>query len=274
MSWDDFYVAPDEVYLPRPEDDPAVREIEPELLAMFDENPDQVYYQTQLEIRFERRFFHWVTSRALKALRDSGKIGSSLQELSPGVPLRFYYHHRNRYWKRRASEIRKIVLSFSSQTFANALGHQAEMLVDAGLPRAGFLPMDSNVRTWQGRKWEDTGHDLDRVFSRDGVNYGAEIKNRLGYIDLEELTIKLEMCEELQLKPLFIARMMPKTYIQEVNKAGGFCLLMGRQFYPVVHKEMALLVHRDLGLPVDAPVRLENATLNRFLNWHLKHLAH
>jgi hypothetical protein len=49
MSWDDFEFGPDELTRPTPEDDPAVREIEPELMAMFEESPDQVYYQTQLE---------------------------------------------------------------------------------------------------------------------------------------------------------------------------------------------------------------------------------
>lgn len=232
MNWDDLDPQEPVDYKPGPEDDPLVQQLEPLLLAMFDTQPEAVFYESQLWVHFESRFFHWVTARALKDLREGGKIGSELQELSPKVPLRFYFGKRNRYWKRRAAEIRKLVLSFSDQTFTNALGAQGELLVDAGLPRVGFMPQAVNVRTWGGVNWEKTNHDLDRVFTRDGIYYGVEIKNRLGYIPRDEFRTKLFMCKDMGLTPLFIARMMPKTYIEDVRRAGGFSLLMKYQFYP------------------------------------------
>jgi hypothetical protein len=137
-----------------------------------------------------------------------------------------------------------------------------------GLPRAGFQPAADTVTSWRSRTWTETNHDLDRVFVRDGIAYGLEIKNRLSYIDWNEFQTKLSMCLYLELKPLFVARMMPKTYIQQVREAGGFCLLMGRQFYPIALAELATQVKNDLGLPVDTPARLEDGTLNRLLNWH------
>lgn len=151
MSWSDldYYdePEPDEPFRPGPDDDPSVQKLEPELLALFDFDPEQVFYESQLAVRFEDRYFHWVTTRALKDLREGGKIGSELQELSPKVPLRFYFHRRNRYWKRRAGEIRKLVLQFSDQIFTSSLGVQGELLIDAGLPRVGFQPMAYNVRS-------------------------------------------------------------------------------------------------------------------------------
>ena len=32
---------------------------------LFDSNPSGVLYERQFEIKFERRFFHWITSKAL-----------------------------------------------------------------------------------------------------------------------------------------------------------------------------------------------------------------
>jgi len=177
-------------------------------------------------VRFESCFLHWVTSRTLKALGEANKIGSYLEELVPNVRLRYYFNRRNRYWKRQAAEVRRLVQSFSDQAFTNALGIQGELLVDAGLPRVGFRPLQADVRSWNGRTWDSTRHDLDRVFERDGISYGAEIKNRLSYIPQQEFRIKLQMCEFPNLRPLFIARMMPKTYIEEVQEAGGFSLIM------------------------------------------------
>ena len=274
MSWDDPEQDPelDEQDSPRPGDDPSVQELEPQLLLLFDSDPSQVFYETQLTVRFEDRYFHWVTARALKELRLSGKISSDLQELFPGTPLRFYFHRRNRYWKRRAEEIRKLVRQFSDPAFTPGLGTQGELLIDAGLPEVGFLPQGRDVRRWRDKTWTKTGHDLDRVFHRDGVYYGTEIKNRLAYIPHPELRAKLQMCEELQLAPLFVARMMPKTYIEEVRRAGGFSLIMKYQFYPVSNRALAQRVRTELGLPVDCPSRLYDATLQRFLKWHIAKL--
>jgi hypothetical protein len=269
MSWTDFDdYEPEEAPQPGPRDDPSVQRLEPMLLAMFDANAEAVFYENQLCIHFERDFFHWVTSRALRDLREGNKVGSDLQELSGKTTLRLYFHRRNRYWRRRGIEIRKLVLEFSDPTFTNALGAQGELLVDAALPRIGFLPTADTVRSWNGITWNETNHDLDRVFVRDEVAYGTEIKNRLGYISKDEMEAKLRMCDALGLVPLFVARMMPKTYIDQVRLAGGFCWIMKYQFYPLAHRALAIKVRAELGLPVDCPLRLQDSTLQRFLNWH------
>jgi hypothetical protein len=241
-------------------------------VRFFEEHPQDVYCETQLCVFFEDKFFHWVTSRALKGMRQDGEIGSELQEHPPQVTLRFYFHRRNRYWKRRAAEIRKLVQTFSEQSFTESLGLQGESMIDAGLPRVGFLPTAVDVRSWQGRAWTQTGHDLDRVFTKDGLHYGTEIKNKLGYIDQVEFRAKLAMCNTLGLIALFVARMMPKTYIKDVTDAGGFVLLMKYQFYPYAHRIFARTIAEELSLPVDCPARLNQSTLDRFLNWHLRKL--
>ena len=122
MSWNDLDLSEFEEDKPGPDDDPSVQELEPLLIELFNSQPEAVFYESQLCVHFEARFFYWVTARALKDLREGGRIASELQELSPKVPIRFYFSKRNRYWKRRAAEIRKLVLSFSEQAFTNALG--------------------------------------------------------------------------------------------------------------------------------------------------------
>jgi hypothetical protein len=268
MRWEDDIEPEPLEGQPGPADDPAVQAIEPLLIELFEQESETVFFESQLAIRFEDRFFHWVTVRALKELRDADKIGSELQELSADTHLRFYFNRRNRYWRRKAAEVRKLVLQYSDPTFTPVLGTQGELLIDAGLPRFGFMPIAEEVREWQGKKWDQSGHDLDRVFMRDGVYYGAQIKNRLSYIDRNEFRSKLAMCLVLGLKPLFIARMMPKTYINEVRRSGGYSMIMKFQFYPVSHRELALRVRNELKLPVDCPRRLQDSTLQRFLDWH------
>lgn len=117
-----------------------------------------------------------------------------------------------------------------------------------------------------------TGHDLDRCFTRDGVHYGVEIKNTLPYIPREELTIKLQMCSFLGLRPLFIARMHPKSYIEEIRQHGGYGMVVKYQLYPHGASEFAARVRQRLQLPVDAPSAIASGTIQRFFNWHLASL--
>jgi hypothetical protein len=272
MSWseEEFY-EPREGVRPAAEDDPKVQEIEPLLLALFEEEREAVYYETQVAILFERRFFHWVTGRALRALAEAGRLGSHLEQLPNGTRLRYYFHRSNRYWRRRATRIRSLVEEFSAPAVTSAVGETGEALVDAGLPRRGFLPMAENVKKWNGKIWTETNHDLDRVFTKDGIAYGLEIKNRLGYIDRDEFQIKLRMCQFFGIRPLFVARMMPETYMRDVRQADGFNWIMGRQFYPLGYEDLARRMEAELKLPTGAPRRLEDGTLERFHAWHRKH---
>jgi hypothetical protein len=100
------------------------------------------------------------------------------------------------------------------------------------------------------------------------VRYGVEIKNQLAYIDLEEFEIKLAMCRHFNVRPFFIARMMPKSYINDVHKSGGFSLIMGNQHYPLLADGLARRVREVLGLPVISIRELPDTTLGRFVRWH------
>lgn len=78
------------------------------------------------------------------------------------------------------------------------------------------------------------------------------------------------MCKYLGLRPLFIVRMAPKNYINEVWKQGGYTLVFKYQLYPFGQKAFADTVRQRLELPVDCPAVIEEGTVQRFLNWHLR----
>jgi hypothetical protein len=46
------------------------------LLANFEDNLERVFYSRQLEVLFEREYFHWVTNRALRGLIEEGRVHS------------------------------------------------------------------------------------------------------------------------------------------------------------------------------------------------------
>jgi hypothetical protein len=109
--------------------------------------------------------------------------------------------------------------------------------------------------------------------SNNTVSYGVEIKNTLEYMPRREFEVKIRMCHFLDLRPLFIVRMAPSSYIEELRRAGGFTLVFGYQLYPYTHGELAKQVRERFQLPVDCPTSIQEGTINRFLNWHLKSLS-
>ncbi|HKV64204.1 MAG TPA: hypothetical protein VJO16_20020 [Candidatus Acidoferrum sp.] len=145
-------------------------------------------------------------------------------------------------------------------------------MFDAALPTVEFMPTSRNERSYAGLEWTQSKHDLDRVFERDGIAYGAKIKNTLGYIDKEELEIKVAICHRLQLRPLFIVRMALKSYVNFVEQEGGFTRIFKYQLYPFGQKTFADEVRGRLGIPTDRPARIEQGTVKRLLDWHVKKL--
>ena len=135
------------------------------LVEYFAPGSQEVFYQRQLEVLLEGTYFHWIVGKALNELAAERRIGATTLELGPGTSISVYWTQGNRYWKRRANAIRATVSKFSEITFTRALGRQGEMLFDAALPRLGMVWAASNVNSYGGRTYTESGHDPRSAFS-------------------------------------------------------------------------------------------------------------
>jgi hypothetical protein len=241
-----------------------------ELRRFFEAKKDRVFYSRQLEVIHERQFFHWITNRALRHLVELGELQGERRQLRSGGSIQLVWHRSFRYSRRAAVRVVQLVEEYSAANMGGALGLQGELLVLEGFAKAQFLLRGRNTRSFDGKTWSETGHDLDFIISRDTRSYGVEVKNTLGYLPDGEFRVKIKLCEHLGLWPVFVVRMLPKTWIKELTAVGGFALILEHQLYPWSHRDLAQRVKRDLGLPVDSPACLEDGTMQRFLRWHLK----
>ncbi len=265
----------EEDFQPR-SDDPKVREALPVLEKFFNEHPRELFYDRQLAVLFEKQYFHWITSHALKELAETNRLATHLEAMpdvrdegGKALMLRLYRHPAHRYWQTQRKEILTLVGRFSGE-FGHALGDYGELLCDAGLGGEGFVKAAKNVREWQGKHWKETAHNLDRVYVRDGIAYGCEIKNTLKYLPVKERDVKLSMCQHLGLKPLFIVRWLPKSHMYEIIKAGGFAILFERQLYPVGQERLAKEVEERLVLPVACVREFPADAVARFVKLHVR----
>jgi hypothetical protein len=239
----------------------------------FPADSRNVYYGRQLEVALETEFFHWITKKALNELAAERRINLAVEQTGTHR-AHFYWPLGHRYPRRQIRKTLALIAEFSSPNFTRAVGVTGEQLIDAGFARIGFRIRQHKVREVNGLRWESTNHDLDRLVDRDRILYGVEIKNQLGYIDQTEFEIKLDMCRFFRVRPMFVARMMPKSYIHRVNRAGGFALLTGFQHYPLLSDDLAARVREGLGLPVRIVRELPDTTLSRFEKWHVHSLEH
>lgn len=242
------------------------------LAELFDRERQRVRFSRQLEVIHEDRWFHWMTNRALRALIEDGSIVAEERALATGGSLHVMWHRSYRYPKREAAGLVALVEEYAHPNIGAALGLQGEMLTLEGFARNQFVLHGRDVRAFDGAEWTETAHDLDFIFERDGRAYGVEVKNTLGYMDQREMRVKVRMCEHLGIRPVFVVRMMPRTWIYEVKNAGGFVLVLKWQLYPWTHRELARQVQRELGLPVDSPRALQEGTTQRFLRWHAQNV--
>jgi hypothetical protein len=77
----------------------------------------------------------------------------------------------------------------------------------------------------------------------------------------------VRMSLHLGIKPVFAVRSMPRTWADALIQAGGYAMIMGHQFYPWTHAELAAEIREKLNLPVDTPKKIEAGTMQRFSNW-------
>ena len=104
------------------------------------------------------------------------------------------------------------------------------------------------------------------------MDYGVKVKNSLTYMDLDEMKIKIKICKKLGVRRVFVARMMPTHWIEEVVQKRGFSLILKYQLYPLVLEDLAKRVRERLELPIGTPRVLDEGTMNRFIKWHKKNV--
>jgi hypothetical protein len=237
------------------------------LLAYFIDNPNSVFYSRQLEILFENEFFHWVTNRALRRLIEEGHVFSEPRKLSIGSEIKLVWHKSFRFYKRSANDVFKLVDMYTSAATDGTLGMQGEHLVLAAFARKQYVLIGEEANSYKDAKWTETGHDLDFIFEKGGMGFGVEVKNTLGYMNVDEFVAKIRMSLHLGIKPVFAVRYIPRTWIEALIESGGYAMIMKYQFYPWTHKELAGQIRDSLHLPVDTPKKIEDGTMQRFETW-------
>ncbi|MHA1581654.1 MAG: hypothetical protein ACTSYM_04030 [Candidatus Baldrarchaeia archaeon] len=99
-------------------------------------------------------------------------------------------------------------------------------------------------------------NDIDFVAEKDGVEYGVEIKNDLGYPD--DLYWKFRVAAELNLIPMIIARWLNPAQINLIPKLGGVYIVYKDAIYSTTYKEAIDRIRSILNLPIEARDKIDD----------------
>lgn len=210
------------------------------------------YYQHQLQILYEGRFFWWIIKDALEELVNEGYLTVFDKERVPDladlrhVPtLKFYANadavktsRDEASMKTRVLATAKMLNTYSSDKNNKVLGKQLESLVENQLKILQFDVLDRHTNAHEGKKWSRTNHNLDFIARRGSLVIGVEVKNSLNIISAEEIDIKIDICRHLGIVPVFAVRWI-KPYTECIRKQGGFSWVFKTQILPFGYEQMA-----------------------------------
>lgn len=250
--------------------DPEVIKAKKFIRDIFINDVSKVSYYKQLEVSLEKKFFHWITSSAIHELIEEGFILTEQKNLFESKPTKvsFIFNKKNRYYKRKINEYLKIIKLYSDPNVAMGCGEQAELLFLNAFLKRGFKLISEDSNEFNGKKWTKTKHNLDFIIEKDNRVYGCEVKNTFAYIDHNELIMKLNICNFLQILPLFIMRYSPKTYNYEIISRQGYALIFETQIYPFGQEQFIKKIKEVLNLPVICSRAIPEGIIDRFMKWH------
>jgi len=211
----------------------------------------RVFYIKQIEVLLECKYFHWITSYALNELIKHSQLNVQKKK-STYSNIKFLFLPKNRFVRRKINKKIRIINKFSDPDVTNDLGKHLESIVAPILESAGFTKIGRNINEYNGKKWNKTDENLDFIFQKNGIGIGIEIKNTLDYINKNEFENKIEMCEYLNIKPFFIVRKMPDSYIYKLKEHNGRAAIIGTQVYPDTkeYRQLTKEILTELALPV------------------------
>jgi hypothetical protein len=135
------------------ERDPKQEKAEDEIVAYLEKNRGTVFFSRQLEVHFEKNWFHWITNRVLRDLVSRRLLKSEVRPLKTGGSVTLLWHRSHRYYRRDAVEVVKLVETYADPNIGAALGLQGEVMLLEGLAKRQFLLTGRDTRTHRGKTW-------------------------------------------------------------------------------------------------------------------------
>ena len=143
------------------------------------------FYIGQLEVMFEKQFFHWITYKAIRNLIEDDYL--EVEETQTRDRQRVNFVFRSGLAIKQVRVHIRNAVTLLEQAWATPLsatrGKHLEVLVKQELRANGLTITGEHTNTHRGVAWTATEHDLDYIAEvGNGITLGIEVKNTMPYI--------------------------------------------------------------------------------------------
>jgi len=214
------------------------------------------FHFSQLKVLFETQFFHITTAQAIYELINEGLLHpisckAGANNVTFVVPSRVASSPKNkRILESHMRTKAKAIALYDSPDISRDLADHFEALVKHELRANQLQIVSTHTNSYKGKQWTKSKANLDFIADYpDGRAFGIQAKNELKSIEKEELSEQMDICDCLEIKPIFIVRYMPWSLVPLVTDREGFVLTLGTQMYPLGHKKLCQQIQDKLSLP-------------------------
>ena len=235
-------------------------------------NPNVPYHRKQIEVIFEsenarRKYDHWDTNNIIDNLIEEGFL-----RLIETDTANFIIRHDVRYYKDNVRKRVRLITRYSDPYVVRGVGKWGEYLSKIMFLLNNFEIKGRNTNEYKGNKWTGTDENLDFILERDGVSYGVEVKNSLRYIEYDEFTNKLKMCDLLGLIPMWVLRNAPEVQFNTMKANNGRILAFRSQIYPFGQEGLTRDMWNLMRLPVTVKPKMPAKTVRIMNDFHARNI--
>lgn len=247
------------------------------LEEFFSKNLGDIFYQFQLQIRFEKDFYHWITYKALNDLLARGIIKKRQVFRAKKQFIVFFYSTdtslTNTEIKKRIRRKIELINRSSIDQVNDAVGDHGELVTELFFLRRGYECVGRNTNSYQGTIWTKSNEDFDFIFEGEGVKLAVEVKNRFPYLNQKVYLPKIEIAKYLGLTPLFVVRKVPKNYFYDIYQRGGFVLEMWTKIFPRGYEALVKELYNEFKLPVSCRNDIPKGVQRNYQRLYDKYLS-
>lgn len=238
-----------------------VRKAKEKILGLFQDGVVDVAYDRELRYRLEDSLPHDVVAAAIKELVGNGTLIPTnvpgRRKSSNEHPNKFYRLPSSDYGRILPTMKKKLDLSAFVSGVSRDMGRHAELLWWRAFSRSGWsLHPEREDEGFGVRKYGEReasiANDIDFIAEKDGVTYGVEVKNSLGYPT--DLFWKFTVAAELNTVPLIIARWLNPAQVPLIKELGGESVIYRDALYSSTYESLIKEVRSCLGahiIPLD-----------------------
>ena len=224
--------------------EPYIQQAESAIEEFFRRRKTPFHFR-QLQVLFETQFFHITTAQAIYRLINRGFLRTKRYEAGANAVTFVFPSHLltslktekilNIHMKSKATTI----ALYDSPIISKDLADHFEGLVKYELRANNLSIVSIHTNEYKKRKWTKTKANLDFIAEHEnGRAFGVQAKNELKPIEKNELEEQIKICSYLHIKPVFIVRYMPFSFVPLVKQNEGFLLVIGNQLWPLGYRQL------------------------------------